>query len=250
MAELIRLQKYFTDCGILSRRAAEAEIAQGKVKVNGTVASIGDKIDPDTDVVEYKGKRVQRSAHAAPLYVMLNKPRGIVTTAKDEKGRATVLDLLKGVPTRVYPIGRLDMDSEGLLLLTNDGELTCRLTHPKHDIPKIYHVTLSPAPTKEQLLQLSAPMEIDGYELRPVGIRMLSQDTVEMTLYEGRNRQIRKMCEKVNLKVIQLRRVAIGDLTLGALPIGKWRALTEKEVAYLYGQPTETENNHQPKGKG
>ncbi len=248
MAELIRLQKFFTDCGILSRRAAEAEIAQGKVKVNGVIASIGDKIDPDTDVVEYKGKRLRMPEHTAPLYVMLNKPRGIVTTSKDEKGRTTVLDLLKSVPARVYPIGRLDMDSEGLLLLTNDGELTCRLTHPKHEIPKIYHVTVSPAPTKEQLLQLASPMEIDGYRLRPVGIHPLSQDTLEMTLYEGRNRQIRRMCEKVQLKVKQLRRVAIGDLHLGALPVGKWRVLTEQEVAYLFLQQTDNENNNQSKG--
>lgn len=243
MKELVRLQKFFTDCGVLSRRAAEEEIAQGHVKVNGATAHIGDKINPESDVVEYRGKRLCQPAHAAPLYLMLNKPRGIVSTAKDEKGRTTVLDLLKGVPTRVYPIGRLDMDSEGLLLLTNDGELTCRLTHPRHEIPKIYHVTVSPAPTKEQLRQLAAPMELDGYRLLPVGIRPLSANTIEMTLYEGRNRQIRRMCEQVQLKVTQLRRVAIGELQLGALPIGKWRTLTEQEVAYLSSaQPTE--KNH------
>lgn len=243
MKELVRLQKFFTDCGVLSRRAAEEEIAQGHVKVNGATAHIGDKINPESDVVEYRGKRLCRPAHAAPLYLMLNKPRGIVSTAKDEKGRTTVLDLLKGVPTRVYPIGRLDMDSEGLLLLTNDGELTCRLTHPRHEIPKIYHVTVSPAPTKEQLRQLAAPMELDGYRLLPVGIRPLSANTIEMTLYEGRNRQIRRMCEQVRLKVTQLRRVAIGELQLGALPVGKWRTLTEQEVAYLSSaQPTE--KNH------
>ncbi len=239
MKELIRLQKFFTDCGVLSRRAAEEEIAQGNVTVNGVPAHIGDKIDPESDVVEYRGKRLCKSTHAAPVYLMLNKPRGIVSTAKDEKGRTTVLDLLHGVPTRVYPIGRLDMDSEGLLLLTNDGELTCRLTHPRHEIPKIYHVTVSPAPTKEQLRQLAAPMELDGYRLLPVGVRPLSESTLEMTLYEGRNRQIRRMCEKVQLKVTQLRRIAIGELRLGTLPVGKWRALTPQEVAYLSGcQPT------------
>lgn len=242
MKEPIRLQKFFTDCGVLSRRAAEEEIAQGRVTVNGVTAHVGDKIDPETDVVEYRGKRLCKPTHAAPLYLMLNKPRGIVSTAKDEKGRRTVLDLLQGVSARVYPIGRLDMDSEGLLLLTNDGELTCRLTHPRHEIPKIYHVTVSPAPTKGQLRQLAAPMELDGYRLLPVGIRPLSDNTIEMTLYEGRNRQIRRMCEQVQLKVTQLRRVAIGELQLGALPIGKWRALTPQEVAYLSCPQSTTKN--------
>lgn len=238
MKELIRLQKFFTDCGVLSRRAAEEEIAQGRVKVNGVTAHIGDKINPEHDVVEYLGKRLCKPANSAPLYLMLNKPRGIVSTAKDEKGRTTVLDLLQGVPARVYPVGRLDMDSEGLLLLTNDGALTCRLTHPKHEIPKIYHVTVFPTPTKEQLRQLAAPMELDGYRLLPVEIRPLSESTLEMTLYEGRNRQIRRMCEQVRLKVTTLRRVAIGELCLGTLPVGKWRMLSPQEVAYLScGQP-------------
>ena len=234
MAEKLRLQKYFSDCGLLSRRAAEAEIQAGKVLVNGSVAQLGDKIDPDTDTVTYQGKPVRPRANQEYLYVMLNKPRGYITTSKDERGRKTVTDLTRSVGSRIYPVGRLDMDSEGLLLLTDDGEFANHLTHPRHEIPKIYHVTLSPPPTEEQLQSLARPMELDGYSLLPVGVEVLSKDTLEMTLYEGRNRQIRRMCESVGLRVTQLRRVAIGELKLGALPLGKWRTLTADEVEYLF----------------
>ena len=233
MSEPIRLQKYFTDCGIMSRRAAEAEIAAGLVYVNGSVASVGDKIDPDIDIVEYKGRRILPQASDKRLTVMLNKPRGYVTTASDEKGRHTVTELVAGANTRLYPIGRLDMDSEGLLLLTNDGELANRLTHPRHEIPKIYHVTLTSQPTEQQLDTLCAPMELDGYKLLPIGVRTLSPDSLELTLHEGRNRQIRRMCEAVGLRVKRLRRVAIGALALD-VPPAKWRALTDEELHYLY----------------
>ena len=229
----MRLQKFFSDCGILSRRAAEAEIAAGNVKVNGAVAQIGDSIDPTTDIVEYKGKRILPRANQKRHYIMLNKPRGFVTTMQDEKGRPTVANLTSGVGTRVYPVGRLDMDSEGLLLLTDDGEFTNRLTHPRHEIPKIYHVTLSKVLTKEELATLRAPMELDGYRLQPVTVKKLAPDTIQMNLYEGRNRQIRRMCEAAGLKVIRLQRVAIGDLGLGDLPLGKWRELSPEEVQYL-----------------
>lgn len=229
----MRLQKFFSDCGVLSRRAAEAEIAAGKVKVNGVVAQIGDSVDPAVDIVEYKGKRILPRQGAKHRYIMLNKPRGYVTTMQDEKGRPTVVDLTLGVGTRVYPVGRLDMDSEGLLLLTDDGEFTNQLTHPRHEIPKIYHVTLSTVLTKDQLAALRAPMELDGYRLQPVTVKKLAPDTVQMNLYEGRNRQIRRMCESAGLKVIRLQRIAIGDLRLGDLPLGKWRELTSEEVHYL-----------------
>jgi 23S rRNA pseudouridine2605 synthase len=229
----MRLQKFFSDCGILSRRAAEAEIAAGKVKVNGVVAQIGDSIDPDVDIVEYNGKRIRPRTSTKRHYIMLNKPRGYVTTMQDEKGRPTVANLTAGVGTRVYPVGRLDMDSEGLLLLTDDGEFANQLTHPKHEIPKIYHVTLSKVLTKEALAALRAPMELDGYRLQPVSVKKLAPDTVQMNLYEGRNRQIRRMCEAVGLKVIRLQRVAVGDLSLGDLPLGKWRELTPDEINYL-----------------
>lgn len=229
----MRLQKFFSDCGVLSRRAAEAEIAAGHVRVNGIVAQIGDSIDPEVDIVEYKGKRIMPRLSQKRHYIMLNKPRGFVTTLQDEKGRPTVVDLTAGVSSRVYPVGRLDMDSEGLLLLTDDGEFANHLTHPRHEIPKIYHVTLSTAVTKEQLAALRAPMELDGYRLLPVTVKKLAPDTLQMNLFEGRNRQIRRMCEAAGLKVLRLRRIAIGDLGLGDLPIGKWRELTPDEVTYL-----------------
>ena len=246
MAEPIRLQKYFSDCGILSRRAAEAEIAAGKVLVNGKAASLGDRIDPEVDVVEYRGKRIQPRASRPYLYLMLNKPRGYVCTVKDEKGRRNVTELTRNAPSRVYPVGRLDMDSEGLLLLTDDGAFTNHLTHPRHEIPKIYHVTLSTPPTPEQIEALSSPMELDGYKLLPVGIKPISENTLEMTLYEGRNRQIRRMCEAVGLKVTRLCRVAIGELMLAPLPLGKWRYLTDEEVAYLFPQKQDSNKKSEP----
>ena len=233
MAEPIRLQKFLSDCGILSRRAAEAEILAGRVLVNGVPARLGDKVEPETDNVEYRGKTVLPRGDKSHCYVMLNKPRGIVTTAHDEKGRASVTDLVKIPSVRLYPIGRLDMDSDGLLLLTDDGELTNHLTHPRHEIPKIYHVKTSCPPTREQLNALSAPMELDGYRLLPVGVKLIGETLLEMELYEGRNRQIRRMCQAVGIKILRLTRVAIGKLTLGDLPSGKWRYLTDDEVNYL-----------------
>lgn len=241
MADLIRLQKYFSDCGVLSRRAAEAEIIAGRVTVNGSTASLGDKVDPDTDLVEYKGKAVKPRLSKPYLYIMLHKPRGYVSTAKDEKGRKNVTDLTRSVGSRVYPVGRLDMDSEGLLLMTDDGAFANHLTHPRHEIPKIYHVTLSKEPSEEQLSALSSPMELDGYKLQPVEIHRLAPCMLEMKLYEGRNRQIRRMCESVELKVTRLCRVAIGSLKLEPLPPGKWRHLTPEEVLYLFPK---TEINH------
>jgi len=233
MAEPIRLQKFFTDSGILSRRAAEEEILAGKVRVNGQTAKLGDKVDPERDEVVYAGKTIRPRADRPHRYIMLNKPRGYVTTLQDEKGRKTVVELVSDAKTRLYPVGRLDMDSDGLLLLTDDGAFANQLTHPKHEIPKIYHVTVSPLPTKEQLARLSSPMEIDGYRLMPVKIRRLAPDVLEMTLFEGRNRQIRKMCETVGLRVVSLSRVAIGKLRIGTLPLGKWRELSREEVEYL-----------------
>lgn len=233
MADPIRLQKFLSDCGVLSRRAAEAEILAGRVLVNGCPAILGDKIDPESDQIEYGGKCIRPRADKPHCYVMLNKPRGVVSTAKDEKGRKTVTQLVHIPDVRLYPVGRLDMDSDGLLLLTDDGELTNQLTHPRHEIPKIYHVTLTAAPTQVQLEALSAPMELDGYQLLPVGIKLLDATVLEIELYEGRNRQIRRMCDAVGLKIARLQRIAIGTLTLGDLPVGKWRHLTSAEVDYL-----------------
>lgn len=237
--ESVKLQKYFSDCGVMSRRAAEEEIKMGRVKVNGSVAELGLRIDPERDVVEYRGRRIKPSDKER-ICILLNKPRGFVTTLSDEKGRRTVADLVASVGRRVYPIGRLDMDSDGLLLLTDDGELANRLTHPRHEIPKIYHVTVSGEVSEDQLSKLCAPMELDGYEILPVKSEVISRDgrstTLEMTLYEGRNRQIRKMCEAVGLRISRLCRVAIGELELGALEVGRWRELTPDELSYLKGE--------------
>lgn len=241
MAEKIRLQKYFSDCGALSRRNAEKEILAGRVRVNGALATLGDRIDPDTDVVEFNGKPLKPRCDRPYRYLMLNKPRGYVSTAKDEKGRRNVTELTRGAHTRLYPVGRLDMDSEGLLLLTDDGGFTNHLTHPRHEIPKIYHVTLTSVPTSEQLNALRSPMELDGYRLREVEILQIAPSVLEMKLYEGRNRQIRRMCQAVDLKIVRLCRVAIGKIELGNLPVGKWRELTDDEVAYLYPQATQND---------
>ena len=232
----IKLQKYFSDCGILSRRAAEEEIKQGKVTVNGEVAFLGMRISPDVDVVIYKGARV-RAQSEEKLYILLNKPRGIVTTLSDEKGRPTVLSLISGLGARVYPVGRLDIDSDGLLLLTNDGALTNKLTHPRHKIPKIYNVTVKGEVTEGALTLLSSPLVIDGYKIQPVKVEIIkkepSQTILKMTLYEGRNRQIRKMCALADLKITRLTRVALGNIALGSLEVGKWRFLTQSETDYL-----------------
>ena len=234
---LVRINKYFTDCGVLSRRAAEEEIARGKVKINGKVAEIGQKIDPKKDVVEYKGERVKPRAAKRFIYIMLNKPVGYLTTMSDDRGRPCVAELVADVGTRVYPVGRLDMYSDGLLLFTDDGDLANILTHPKHEIPKIYHVKVKGGRDDKKLEALGKPMLIDGYKIEPVKVELVSvRDdacVLKMTLYEGRNRQIRKMCENVHLHVMSLRRVAIGKITMDDLPEGKWRYLNGAEVKYL-----------------
>lgn len=234
--EKIRLHKYFTDCGVLSRRAAEEEIKAGRVRVNGITAQLGDKIDPDVDVVEFRGKQIKNNSNGSFVYILLNKPCGVVTSAKDEKGRTCVTDLVKA-GGRLYPVGRLDLNSQGLVLMTNDGELTNKLTHPRHEIPKIYEVDVVGGVSAEQLRILNSSMTIDTYVLLPVKTEIISKGeqftTLRMTLFEGRNRQIRKMCEQVGLKVAKLTRIAIGSVKLGDLPLGKWRHLTKEEVASL-----------------
>ena len=237
--EPIRLQKYFTDCGVLSRRAAEEAIRQGEVTVNGAVATIGMRVDPEHDTVTYRGAPVSRQS-AARHYVLLHKPRGFVTTLSDEKGRRTVAELVADVGCRLYPVGRLDMDSDGLLLMTDDGELANRLTHPRHEIPKHYHVPGRGTVTEAQLERLCRPFLMDGYETLPVTVKRLAAQPgatcLSFALYEGRNRQIRRMCEEVGLSIKSLTRVAIGRIQLGDLPVGHHRALTTEEVAYLKGE--------------
>ena len=234
--ESLRIQKYISECGVMSRRSAEREIEQGNILINGERATLGQKIDPDCDTVEYKGRRISLDNHRQ-VYIMLNKPRGYVTTLSDERGRPKVTDLISGVGERVYPVGRLDMDSEGLIILTNDGELTNELTHPGHKIGKVYHVKVASEVSPEQLSALSKPMRIDDYDLKPVNADIITrkngQTVLRMELFEGRNRQIRKMCESLGLEVISLRRVSIGALKLGNLPTGQWRYLTKNQVNLL-----------------
>ena len=235
--EKIRLQKFFTDCGIMSRRAAEEEIRRGYVSVNGHPATIGMKIDPARDRVTYKGKPVAMPTKKDLVYVLLNKPRGYATTTSDPHEKKNVIDLLEGIPCRVYPVGRLDKVSEGLLLLTNDGDMANKLTHPKHSIPKIYRVKVDGQVTQQQLSTLTSPLVIDGYTIEPVEVEVhdMTDDTTTLTftLYEGRNRQIRKMCEQAGLTVRRLNRVAIGKIKLGGLGVGKWRYLEPHEIEYL-----------------
>lgn len=235
--EKIRLQKFLADAGLMSRRAAEAEIEAGNVSVNGHAAFIGMKVDPRADVVVYRGTRVryERRRH---VYIMLNKPRGYLCTTSDDRGRKCVTDLLEGVDERVYPVGRLDMISEGMLLLTDDGVLKNRLTHPRHSIGKVYRVKVAGEVSQAQHELLTSAMEIDGYTIKPVDVIISGVDesgtVLKMTLFEGRNRQIRKMCEQAGLEVKRLSRISIGNLKLDGLPVGKWRYLEDGEVDYLY----------------
>ena len=232
----LRLQKYFTDCGVLSRRGAEKEILEGRVTVNGAVATVGQQIDPVADVVVWRGKRVLQTTREHH-YILLNKPRGFVTTLSDEKGRKTVADLVATLGVRLYPVGRLDMDSDGLLLLTDDGEFTNRLTHPRHEIPKYYRVTVRGTVDKITLAKLNEPFLLDGYRTLPVKVQIEKDEggntLLSFELFEGRNRQIRRMCEAVGLSILRLTRVGIGKLTLGNLKEGTYRHLTESEIAYL-----------------
>lgn len=243
----VRLQKFLADAGLMSRRAAEEEIKAGTVSVDGHPATLGMKVDPEKNTVIYRNRRVTLPA-GKHTYIMLNKPRGYLCATSDDRGRKCVTNLLDGVTARVYPVGRLDMISEGMLLLTDDGDLKNRLTHPSHGVPKVYRVKVDGAVSEEQFATLTSPMEIDGYRLRPVEIQIGECDesgtVLRMTLHEGRNRQIRKMCEVAGLRVKRLNRVSIGKLRLDGLPVGKWRALTDAEVAYLYAATGKKEDAH------
>ena len=235
--EKIRLQKFLADAGVASRRSAETEIEKGNVSVNGHVASIGMKINPREDIVTYRGKRIAFEKRDY-IYIMMNKPRGYLCSTSDDRGRKCVTELIDGVDARIYPVGRLDLISEGMLLLTNDGELKNRLTHPSHSLPKVYRVKVGGKVTEAQHTTLTSPLEIDGYSIKPVEVSIGESDesgtVLKFTLFEGRNRQIRKMCEIAGLTVKRLSRISIGNLKLNNLPVGKWRHLEKNEVDYLY----------------
>jgi 23S rRNA pseudouridine2605 synthase len=228
-----RVQKILAACGVASRRRAEELIRQGRVSVNGKICVIGDTADSAIDEIFLDGKSI--CPPEEKVYIMLNKPRGYVTTMSDEKGRKTVAELVS-CGKRVYPVGRLDMDSEGLLIMTNDGDLANKMLHPAHQVDKTYEVWVKNyGPSK--LRAMGRPMDIDGYRIRPAKVLLLSQGDdlakLSVTIHEGRNRQIRKMAEASGMLVTRLRRIQEGPLFLGELPKGNWRFLTKNEIMQL-----------------
>lgn len=231
-----RLQKIIARAGVCSRRSAEELLRQERVSVNGAVAALGDQADPDADAITVDGKPLGTASGA--VYLMLHKPRGYVTTLKDEYGRKTAAELVKGCGERVFPVGRLDKESEGLLLFTNDGALMQRLIHPRGEVDKTYRVTVRGS-LEEAATRLAAVRDVDGEPIRPAQVRELERREKELVLqviiHEGKNRQIRRMCRQCGLEVVRLQRVGEHTLTLGSLPAGKWRYLTQEEVQTLKG---------------
>lgn len=237
MEETVRLQKYLANCGVASRRKCEELILDGKISVNGQVVKeLGTKVNPGVDKITYCGKVVENSEKM--VYILLNKPIGYVTTAKDQFNRDTVLDLVK-VRERIVPVGRLDMYTSGALILTNDGDFVYKITHPKHEITKTYTVTLHGIITSEAVEQLRSGVQIDDYKTRPAKVKILKTDEeknisrLEITIHEGKNRQVRRMCEAVGSKVIALHRTKIGDIQVKDIKLGNWRYLTDNEVKKL-----------------
>lgn len=232
----MRLNKYIAECGVASRRGADGLIEEGRIKVNGkSVTQPGTVIDEDNDTVLLDGKKIERVRRS--IYLMLNKPKGCVSTVKDDKGRKTVLDYIEIKDKRLFPIGRLDYDSEGLLLLTNDGDLAFKLTHPSHDIPKTYIAKVEGEVPESDLAVLRKGIVLDGIQTHRAKIKLLEYtegiSRLEVTIYEGRNRQVRRMFESIGKQVVFLKRTGIGDLRLGGLSRGTYRYLTEKEIQLL-----------------
>lgn len=233
-----RLQKILSGAGVCSRRAAEKLLEQGEVTVNGQVAGLGDRANPERDAICVRGVPVGK--HEKICTIMLHKPAGVVTTMHDEKGRKSVAELVRDCPARVLPVGRLDQYSEGLLLMSNDGELIYQLTHPKHQIDKRYEVTVRGE--RRRIAELSQPMVIEGYRIRPAEVEILqTKDNgdvlLAITIHEGRNRQIRRMCQQCGLRVLRLKRVTEGSIALDPrLRPGQWRELTPAEIAQLREQ--------------
>lgn len=225
-----RLQKILSAAGLCSRRKAEEYLTQGKVTVNGVTAGLGDKADPDRDQIRLEGQLIEK--RNTYTYLMLHKPRGYVTTLSDERGRKTAAELVADCGVRVWPVGRLDYDSEGLLLFTNDGDMTNRLIHPSHGVEKEYLVWVK-GEIEPALPILQGPMELDGVRLAPVTVTQTGPQGLRFLLRQGKNRQIRRMCQQAGLTVTRLKRIREGDIKLGDLPKGSWRALTQEEIAAL-----------------
>lgn len=233
---MVRLQKYLADAGVASRRASEKLIAEGRVSVNGDVVrEMGVLVDENYDTVEFDGQVVKNAAKKE--YIMLNKPVGFITTVSDDKGRPTVMELVSDISARIYPVGRLDYDTEGLLLLTNDGDLTYRITHPKHDIAKTYVAEVTGDVSMDTIIQLRRGVVLDGKKTSPAEVEVIGATQygtkVEITIHEGRNRQVRRMFEELGCIVKRLKRTKEAGLNLGHLPLGKWRKLSESEVNML-----------------
>lgn len=225
---MIRINKYIAKCGVCSRRKADELIINGKVSVNGKIATdLGLLIDEQKDIVRVKNKKIE--IEEKKVYIMLNKPKGYVTTNSDQFGRKSTIDLIHE-NARVYPIGRLDMYTEGLLLFTNDGEFANRLTHPKNKVEKVYIAKVDSDINEEQLVDLRNGVDIGGYITAPAKIQNIGNNSLQIIISEGKNRQVRRMCEAVGLKVLELKRIQIGDLKLGNLPLGKYRYLTQNEI--------------------
>lgn len=237
--EEIRLQKYLADCGIASRRKSEEFIQEGKVLVNDKIAELGQKIVIGKDVVKFNGKIVEKKNDNF-VYILLNKPIGYVTTVNDQFNRETVLDLIK-INRRVVPVGRLDMYTSGALILTDDGDFVYKVTHPKHEITKTYTVTLIGIVNKEDVQKLRDGVIIDDYKTKPAEVKILktdeekNQSRLEIKIHEGKNRQVRKMCEAINKKVIALHRSKIGNVQVKDLKIGEWRYLKPQEIKDILG---------------
>ncbi len=233
---MMRLQKYLALSGVASRRSSEKLIADGHISVNGiTVTEMGVQVDETSDRIEVDGKpvRIQEEKH----YIAYNKPLGEVTTAHDPEGRATVMDKFADYPVRLYPVGRLDYDSEGLLLLTNDGDMMNHVLHPSHEVSKVYLTKVSNQVTDEEIMALRRGVMIDGHLTSPASVRLIRRETFDtvllISIHEGRNRQVRKMAEAIGHQVVSLRRVEFGPVSLGDLPCGRWRKLTETEIRKL-----------------
>ena len=228
-----RLQKILSARGVASRRTAEQMILDGRITVNGETATLGQTADPDADEILVDGKSIP--AGVKPVYIMLHKPRGFVTTLSDEQGRRTVAELVADCGVRVYPVGRLDLSSEGLLLFTNDGAFAEQMMHPKHQVDKTYLAWVTDC-SEVSVDRLRQPIVLDGYRIRAPKVRLVKPGLLEITIHEGRNRQVRRMCETAGMHVTRLRRIREGSLSLEDLPVGKWRYLTDTEVALLKGQ--------------
>lgn len=230
-----RIQKIIASRGITSRRKAEEMISAGRVTCNGHICLLGESADPDVDIILLDGKPLPSGG--AYTYIMLHKPRGYVTTLSDEKGRKDITRLIDDCGQRVYPVGRLDMDSEGLLLLTNDGDFANKLMHPKHEVNKTYRAYVKDF-SQERLLRFQQPIVLDGYTIKKPDVKLISVDEqrnalLEIVIHEGRNRQVRRMCDIAGMPVQRLIRIAEGDVKLGKLPLGKWRYLSAEEVESL-----------------